>query len=146
MPDPLTIGLLVLVPVAFYFLLIRPQSKRHKEQQNLLSQITGGETVMLSSGIVAKVVEVGESQVLVEIAPGLEMTVLKQVIISTTATDEFDGEAAEGDDAEEDLAPTSPDPTGTEDTHLAEGSVTKQTTTNNESDSTPEKAPDSIKE
>lgn len=55
----------------------------------MMDALQPGTTVMLSSGIIANVVEIGDTQVLVEIAPGLEMSVLKQVIINTSATDEF---------------------------------------------------------
>lgn len=104
MPDPLTLGLLIVVPLAFYFLLIRPQSKRQKEQQHMLSMLEPGTTVLLASGIVAKVVEVGDQQLLVELAPGLEATVLKQVVVSAGATDEFDADEPSDDGDSSDAA------------------------------------------
>lgn len=103
MPDPLTLGLLIVVPLAFYFLLIRPQSKRQKEQQHMLSTLEPGTTVLLASGIVAKVVEVGDQQLLVELAPGLEATVLKQVVVSAGATDEFDADEPSDEAADDDV-------------------------------------------
>lgn len=84
-----TLGLIVVMGLLFYLLLIRPQKRRQKEQAQLMDALGPGATVMLSSGIIVKVIEVGDTQVLVELAPGLEMTVLKQVIINTSATDEF---------------------------------------------------------
>ncbi|MGJ3509761.1 preprotein translocase subunit YajC [Enemella sp. A6] len=84
-----TLGLLAVMGLLFYLLLIRPQQRRVKEQAKMMDALQPGTTVMLSSGIIANVVEIGDTQVLVEIAPGLEMSVLKQVIINTSATDEF---------------------------------------------------------
>lgn len=91
MPDNIltTLGLVAVMGLLFYLLLIRPQQRRQKEQAKMMDALAPGATVMLSSGIIVKVVEVGDTQVLVELAPGLEMTVLKQVIINTTANDEF---------------------------------------------------------
>lgn len=91
MPDNIltTLGLIAVMGLLFYLLLIRPQQRRQKEQAKLMDALGPGATVMLSSGIIVKVIEVGDTQVLVELAPGLEMTVLKQVIINTSATDEF---------------------------------------------------------
>ncbi|NLT28865.1 MAG: preprotein translocase subunit YajC [Propionibacterium sp.] len=91
MPEGITSTLLLVAVMGllFYLLLIRPQQRRVKEQTKMMDALQPGTTVMLSSGIIANVVEIGDTQVLVEIAPGLEMSVLKQVIINTSATDEF---------------------------------------------------------
>lgn len=114
-----TILLVLVMGVLFYLLLIRPQQRRAKEQAKLLDALAPGATVMLSSGIIAKVIELGDTQVLVELAPGLEMTVLKQVIINTAATDEFaaeddliaaDAALADGEFAADDLDRVDTDP------------------------------------
>jgi preprotein translocase subunit YajC len=57
--------------VAFYFLLIRPQSKRAKEQRDMLSKIAVGDEVATTGGILGKVTEVGEQFLSVEIATGV---------------------------------------------------------------------------
>jgi preprotein translocase subunit YajC len=63
-------GLLVpvLLLVVFYFLLIRPQNKRAKEQRDMLSKIAAGDEVATAGGILGKVVEVGDQFVSLEIA------------------------------------------------------------------------------
>ena len=58
------IGLVVL----FYFLMIRPQQRRMKQHQQMLAAIKRGDTVVLSSGVLGKVVRVEEKEVGVEIA------------------------------------------------------------------------------
>jgi preprotein translocase subunit YajC len=72
---------LVLIFGIFYILLIRPQQKRMKEHQAMLGALVKGDEVVTSGGIVGKVtkVEAGEN-VVVEIAKGVEVTVVKATI------------------------------------------------------------------
>lgn len=72
---------LVFIFFVFYFLLIRPQQRRMKEHQALLAAIVKGDEVVTAGGIVGKVtkVEAGEN-VVVEIAKGVEVTVVKATI------------------------------------------------------------------
>ncbi|NNG19070.1 preprotein translocase subunit YajC [Naumannella sp. ID2617S] len=86
--DALTTGLLVVLMVAaFYFLIIRPQRRRQADQQKMQKAMEPGARVMLSSGIYATVVSVGEKQAVVELSPGVEVTVLKQVVMSVVTPD-----------------------------------------------------------
>ena len=63
-----TLLLPVLLLVVFYFLLIRPQNKRAKEQREMLSKVAAGDEVATTGGILGKVVEVGDQFVSLEIA------------------------------------------------------------------------------
>ena len=67
----------VLLLVVFYFLLIRPQNKRAKEQREMLSKIGAGDEVATSGGILGKVVEAGEQFVTLEIASGVNIKLQK---------------------------------------------------------------------
>jgi preprotein translocase subunit YajC len=67
---------IVLLPV-FYFLLIRPQNKRAKEQREMLSKIAAGDEVATTGGILGKVVEVGEQFLTLEIADGVKVKLQK---------------------------------------------------------------------
>jgi preprotein translocase subunit YajC len=87
--DP-TLLLLVGVAVLFYFMLIRPQQKRAKEQQQKMSSLAEGDRVMTISGIVGTIRYLGEKQVILEISPGVEMTVVKAAISSQPVDDEFE--------------------------------------------------------
>ncbi|MCC7439673.1 MAG: preprotein translocase subunit YajC [Armatimonadetes bacterium] len=58
----------VLIFAIMYFLVIRPQQKRMKEQQALLASVKRGDEVTISGGMYGKVVQVEEKTVLVEIA------------------------------------------------------------------------------
>ena len=62
---------ILLMVVLFYFMLIRPQQKRAKEHQNMLANLKRGDTVVLSSGVLGKIVRVEDKEVGVEIAQGV---------------------------------------------------------------------------
>jgi len=87
-----TILMLALMGGAFYLLLIRPQQKRAKEQANMTNSLQDGTRVMTSSGILGTIKHVGERQAIVEISPGVEMTVIKAAIVKTLTSedDEFE--------------------------------------------------------
>ena len=85
-----TVLLFALMGGALYFLMIRPQQKRQKEQQNLMGSLEPGSRVMLISGIIATVKYLGDKQAVVEIAPGVEMTVDKRAISTQPVVDEFE--------------------------------------------------------
>lgn len=79
-PSMLNMLLLPLMLVAFYFLLIRPQQKRAKEHQALLSKLAAGDEVVTAGGILGKVTDVGDSFVTVEIADGVRIKLQKSQI------------------------------------------------------------------
>jgi preprotein translocase subunit YajC len=61
----------------FYFMLIRPQQKRTKEHQALISKLASGDEVVTSGGILGKVTEVGDTFVTLEVADGVRVKVQK---------------------------------------------------------------------
>lgn len=70
-------GLMFLV---FYFLMIRPQQKKMKEQENLINSIQKGEEIVTQSGIFGKVTEVADKIVTLEIANNVRIKILKTQI------------------------------------------------------------------
>ena len=70
------IGLVVL----FYFLMIRPQQQRMKTHQAMLAAVKRGDTVVLSSGMIGKIVRVEDKEVGVEVATGVTVKVVKSMI------------------------------------------------------------------
>jgi preprotein translocase subunit YajC len=68
---------IIVMLVAFYFLLIRPQNKRAKEQREMLSKIAAGDEVATTGGILGKVTEVGEQFLTLEIASGVNVKLQK---------------------------------------------------------------------
>lgn len=79
---------LLLLFVLFYFMLIRPQQKRMKEHQAMVAGIKRGDSVVLSSGIIGKVVRVEEREVGLEIAQGVTVKVVRTMITEVRAKGE----------------------------------------------------------
>src|SRR3569833_3565783 len=69
--------MMVVFVVIFYFLLIRPQQKKAKEHQSLVSKLSAGDEVGTTGGILGKVIEVGDSFATIEVADGARLKVQK---------------------------------------------------------------------
>lgn len=70
----------IFIFVIFYFLIIRPQAKRQKEQQKFLSEIKRGDEVVTASGIFGTIDGLTESVVTLEIASGVKIKILRSQI------------------------------------------------------------------
>ncbi|UDG82171.1 preprotein translocase subunit YajC [Candidatus Vallotia cooleyia] len=75
-----TYGFFILMISVLYFFMIRPQMKRQKEQRKMLASMTKGDEVLTSSGILGKVMKVGEDYIGVELFNGVEVTMQKSAI------------------------------------------------------------------
>jgi preprotein translocase subunit YajC len=71
---------LVLIFVVFYFLLIRPQTKRAKEHRAMVAALEVGAEVVTNGGILGKVTELADQFVTVEVAAGVNVKVQRQAI------------------------------------------------------------------
>jgi preprotein translocase subunit YajC len=71
---------LIIIFVLFWFMLIRPQMKRAKEQKKMLTELQKGDEIITASGQVGKVAKIGEQYVSLEIADGVITHVQKQSI------------------------------------------------------------------
>jgi len=71
---------LVVIFILFYFMLIRPQMKRSKEQKKMLEGLQKGDEIVTASGQVGKVTKVGEQYISLEIADGVITLVQKSAI------------------------------------------------------------------
>lgn len=95
---------LILMIVAFgalmYFLMIRPQQKRVKEHAASIGALAAGSRVLLTSGVFGTVRHLGERQAIIELAPGVEITVIKSNIARATTPDEEEFEFADESDAD----------------------------------------------
>ena len=73
---------LILIFAIMYFLLIRPQQKKLKEHKAMVEALRRGDQVLTQGGIVGKVTHVNEDNtVVVEIADGVKVKVVKQTIV-----------------------------------------------------------------
>ncbi len=66
----------------FYFMIIRPQNKRQKEQRNLIEALVAGDEVLTAGGIVAKIASMNEEFVILSTNSGSSMTLQKSSISS----------------------------------------------------------------
>ena len=80
--------MLVIFVGAAYFLMIRPQQKRMREHQSQIDALQPGERVILTSGIFATLSHIADTQAIVELVPGVEVTILKQAIARVAKNDE----------------------------------------------------------
>lgn len=64
----------------FYFLLIRPQSKRAKEHRKMVEALGKGDEVITNGGLLGKIAEVGDQYLTVEIAEGLQVKMQRQAV------------------------------------------------------------------
>ncbi|MEC9072297.1 MAG: preprotein translocase subunit YajC [Myxococcota bacterium] len=88
-------GLIFFMIAVFYLLLIRPQQKRAKKHQELVSALKKGDQVITNSGIFGSITEMDERTVTVEIAKGTRVKMLKGYV-GGLATDETEKEMAQG--------------------------------------------------
>jgi len=82
--DPMG-GLVMLLPyllifVVFYFLLIRPQQQARKRHLAMVTALKRGDVVVTSGGMIGKVKSVADDEVRVELAPNVEVRVVRHTI------------------------------------------------------------------
>lgn len=76
----LSLAPMLIIFVIFYFLLIRPQQKRMKSHQAMLSAVQRNDIVVTSGGLIGKVTRVDEAEVEVELAPNVRVKVVKGML------------------------------------------------------------------
>lgn len=80
---------LVMIMVIFYFLLIRPQQRKVKEHQDLVSKVQRGDTVVTNGGLIGRVTKViDEKEIQVEIAENVKVRVVRSAISDVRAKGE----------------------------------------------------------
>jgi preprotein translocase subunit YajC len=73
--------MIVLVGV-FYFMLIRPQMKRSKEQREMLGALAKGDEALTGGGLAGRITTIGENYITLEIADGVAVKVQKSAVVS----------------------------------------------------------------
>ena len=111
--------LIAIVFIGFYFLMIRPQRRRQQAAQQQQNTLTPGARVRTTAGMYATVSAVDGDDVILEVAPGVEVRYMKRAIAgviapgeaeeSETVADAHDEEYAEDDAHEDDDAADSHD-------------------------------------
>jgi preprotein translocase subunit YajC len=71
---------MVVIFGAMYFMMIRPQMKRQKEHRAMVSALAKGDEVVSNGGLAGRVDEVGESFLVIEIAPNVKVKLQKGAV------------------------------------------------------------------
>jgi preprotein translocase subunit YajC len=120
--SPSFLFIIVLVFIGFYFLMIRPQRRRQQQVQQQQKTVEPGARVRTTAGMYATVIEVDGDDVVLEVAPGVDVRYLRraimEVITPADASEAFeDTEAFEDAEPEEDTETVEDGDTETSGTH-----------------------------
>ena len=121
--NPTTLILILVVVVGFYLLMIRPQQRRRQQAQQQQSSVQPGARVRTTAGMYATVVDVDGDDVVLEVAPGVEVRYLRRAIMDVVGPsedsvaedevqDDLDDEVHD-EDADEDADAQAPAESGT---------------------------------
>lgn len=64
----------------FYFMIIRPQTQKTKAQRNLIAALKKGDEVLLSSGMLGKIIAIDEQYIKVNLAEGCDVLMQLQAV------------------------------------------------------------------
>ena len=95
--------LILIVVVGFYMLMIRPQQRRRQQVMQQQNSVQPGSRVRTTAGMYATVVDVDGDDVVLEVAPGVEVRYMKRAIMDVVSSGE------EPEDTEETLADSAED-------------------------------------
>lgn len=71
---------MIVIFILFWFLLIRPQQKKAREQNNMIAALQKGDEVVTQSGILGKIEKVGDIFISIEIANNVMINVQKSTV------------------------------------------------------------------
>ncbi len=81
---------LVVIFIAFYFLLIRPQQKKQKAHTELVASLQVGDEVLTAGGILGRITAVSEHYAVVQISDNTEIKVQKSSVSQVVPKGTFD--------------------------------------------------------
>lgn len=84
---------LILIVLVFWLLLIRPQQRRARELQQMQSSLKPGDEVMLASGLFGTVEQITDEHLLIEVATGVTVKVVRGAIARVVPKPEPEGDA-----------------------------------------------------
>ena len=91
--DPaFTFIILAVLVGLFYLLIMRPQRNRQRKAQQTQSQVLPGQRIRTTAGMYGTVVSGDDRDVVVEISPGVQVTMLRRAIMDTVTDDVNTGE------------------------------------------------------
>lgn len=99
---------ILLIVLAFWFLVLRPARKRQQDAQRLQRSLDVGEQVMLTSGIYGRVRGMGDESLELEIATGVVVTVNRHAVARVVQPGASDHQGTPAADGEEPAVETDP--------------------------------------
>jgi len=93
---------MVIIVGIFYFLLIRPNAKKQKELQKMLSELKKGDDVSTQGGIIGKITGMKDNEVTLQVQEGVRIRFLRSAI-----TGVYSGDAPKTDKSEKSEAKAS---------------------------------------
>jgi len=77
--------ILAVFGVIFYFMVFRPQSKRQKEQRNLLSSLSKGDEILTSGGLIGKITKVSaeDENIVIALNDNNEVMISRNFVVVT---------------------------------------------------------------
>jgi preprotein translocase subunit YajC len=91
--------LIIIAFVFLYFVLVRPQKRRQLQQQKMLSDVKVGDEIVTAGGMYGEIRELHDDDVLVRIAPELDVRVARRAIAGVITPDPEELEAPEEPDS-----------------------------------------------
>ena len=79
------LNILAVFGVIFYFMVFRPQSKRQKEQRNLLSSLAKGDEILTSGGLIGKITKVSteDENIVIALNDNNEVMISRNFVVAT---------------------------------------------------------------
>lgn len=83
---------LVIIIAIFYFMLIRPQMKRTKEQKSMMENLSKGDEVVTVGGMLGKITKMGDDFITLSISDNVDVKVQKHAISNVVPKGSFKAE------------------------------------------------------
>ena len=87
---------LALMVAIFYFLLIRPQQRRVRQQRELVNSLQIGDEVITIGGMFGTIKSMDEDEVTLEVSPGTDVRMVKSAVARKFVPETMEEEAGEG--------------------------------------------------
>jgi preprotein translocase subunit YajC len=71
---------LIAIFAIFYFLVLRPQSKKAKDHQKMLSELKKGDDVATQGGIIGRITGIKDNEVTLQVQEGVRLRVLRSAV------------------------------------------------------------------
>jgi preprotein translocase subunit YajC len=121
--NPTSLILILVVIVGVYMLMIRPQRRRQQQAQKQQNTLLPGARVRTTAGMYATVVDVDGDDVVLEVAPGVEVRYMRRAVMDVVSPGEETPDDSYSDSEDEDAEDGEPDTAESEEETAHTGST-----------------------